>query len=394
MRAIMRTIISGALVAVVSALFSVSRAQEETGLVPLFNGRDLAGWVNVNCAPDTWSVRDGMIHSTGKPICELRTARMFENFILELEYQHLDAQGNAGVFIWGDALTARGQPFVRAIEVQVLDGRNTENYTSHGDVFAIHGARMTPDRPHPGGWMRSLPTERRARPAGEWNHYRITARNGTIKLAVNGKEVSGGYDITPRKGYIHLESEGGRVLYRSLRVKELPSSGALTPEQVAQADEGFVSIYNGVDFSGWQYPAGHAGHWVSKDWTIAYDGRSTAEDKDLWTEKSYGDLALIVDWRWMDDAVHAVAPLPIRFAGVELPGEGRNAVGRALLPIPSKDQWRRALVTKRGGRLTLVIDGQSVLQEMAVPELERPGRIALRHDGRAVEFANVFLKQF
>ena len=222
MRAIMRTITAAALAA--SLLLSPT-PQDEPGFVPLFNGRNLDGWVNVNCAATTWSVRDGMINSTGKPICELRTARMFENFILELEYQHLDPQGNAGVFIWGDALTAPGQPFVRAIEVQVLDGRNTDNYTSHGDVFAIHGARMTPDRPHPGGWMRSLPSERRARPAGEWNHYRITAQNGTLKLAVNGKEVSGGYDITPRKGYIHLESEGGRVLYRNLRVKELPPAG-------------------------------------------------------------------------------------------------------------------------------------------------------------------------
>ena len=224
MRSIMRTITA---VALAASLLLSSTPQDEPGFVPLFNGRNLDGWVNVNCAPTTWSVRDGMINSTGKPICELRTARMFENFILELEYQHLDPQGNAGVFIWGDALTAPGQPFVRAIEVQVLDGRNTDNYTSHGDVFAIHGARMTPDRPHPGGWMRSLPSERRARPAGEWNHYRITAQNGTLKLAVNGKEVSGGYDITPRKGYIHLESEGGRVLYRNLRVKELPPAAAL-----------------------------------------------------------------------------------------------------------------------------------------------------------------------
>ena len=138
------------------------RRQDETGFVPLFNGRNLDGWVNVNCAPDTWSVRDGMIHSTGKPICELRTARMYENFILELEYQHLDPQGNAGVFIWGDALTAPGQPFVRAIEVQVLDGRNTENYTSHGDVFAIHGA---PDdaRPSASGRVDAQPSHRAPR---------------------------------------------------------------------------------------------------------------------------------------------------------------------------------------------------------------------------------------
>ena len=378
--------------AVLGVMMMVLAPQEETGFVPLFNGRSLDGWVNVNCAPDTWTVRDGMIHSSGKPICELRTARMFENFILELEYQHLDPQGNAGVFIWGDALTATGQPFVRAIEVQVLDGRNTDNYTSHGDVFAIHGARMTPDRPHPGGWMRSLPSERRARPAGEWNHYRITGRNGTLKLAVNGKEVSGGYDITPRKGYIHLESEGGRVLYRNLRIKELPSEATLAPDQIAQTDEGFVSIYSGVDFTGWQFPKGHEGHWVAKDWVIAYDGRSAGEDKDLWTDKAYGDFSLILDWRWMDEAVHAVALLPIRFGGIDLPDEARNAIGSALVSSTAKGQWHRAIVTKRSGRLTIAVDGKIVLQNASVPGLDRSGRIALRHDGRSVEFASLFIK--
>ncbi len=321
--------------------------------MPLFNGRNLDGWVNVNCAPTTWSVRDGMINSTGKPICELRTARMFENFILELEYQHLDPQGNAGVFIWGDALTAPGQPFVRAIEVQVLDGRNTDNYTSHGDVFAIHGARMTPDRPHPGGWMRSLPTERRARPAGEWNHYRITALNGTLKLAVNGKEVSGGYDITPRKGYIHLESEGGRVLYRNLRVKELPPAPALPPDQIAQADEGFVSIYTGVDFSGWQYPKGHEGHWTSKDWVIAYDGKSEAAEKDLRTEKAFGDVSIIADWRSTSGSGSGDAADRDRGRGVARRGAGRNrssaldAAARRRVAARDPDQACRAPLTRR-----------------------------------------------
>ncbi len=32
----------------------------------LFNGKDLSGWVNVNTAPDTWSVKDGMIVCTRK----------------------------------------------------------------------------------------------------------------------------------------------------------------------------------------------------------------------------------------------------------------------------------------------------------------------------------------
>src|SRR6187200_1635687 len=109
-----------ALVLLVGAL-SIGAIQPEPGFVALFDGATLKGWVNINCAADTFGVREGMITSTGAPICEIRTDRMYENFVLELEYQHVKPLGNAGVFVWADALPARGQPFERAIEVQVLD---------------------------------------------------------------------------------------------------------------------------------------------------------------------------------------------------------------------------------------------------------------------------------
>ena len=79
--------------------------------VPLFNGKDLTGWHNINCAPGTWSVKDGAIHSTGAPICELRTERMYENFVLDVEWMHLTPKGNAGVFIWADPLPRAGSRF-------------------------------------------------------------------------------------------------------------------------------------------------------------------------------------------------------------------------------------------------------------------------------------------
>src|SRR5688572_25392452 len=88
---------------------------EEDGFTPLFNGRDLANWVNVNCAPDTWSVRDGVIACTGKPKGMLRTPRQYENFILELEWRHLRSGGNAGVFVWAAPGPALPKPFPRAI---------------------------------------------------------------------------------------------------------------------------------------------------------------------------------------------------------------------------------------------------------------------------------------
>jgi hypothetical protein len=140
MRAIMRTVLAVAL-----TLWLSPTPQDEPGFVPLFNGRDLTGWVNVNCAPTTWSVRDGMIYSTGKPICELRTTRMFENFVLELEYQHLDPQGNAGVFIWDRS--PHHQPFVRAIEVRILDGRHrSTRATASCRSWRAHDARPASTR--------------------------------------------------------------------------------------------------------------------------------------------------------------------------------------------------------------------------------------------------------
>jgi hypothetical protein len=51
--------------------------------VPLFNGRNLDGWVNVNCAPETWTVRDGMVICSGIPTGVLRTEKHYENYILE-----------------------------------------------------------------------------------------------------------------------------------------------------------------------------------------------------------------------------------------------------------------------------------------------------------------------
>jgi hypothetical protein len=206
---------------------------EKDAFVALFNGKDLSGWIPINVRPDTFVVRDGLIVCSGKPTGVMRTEKMYENFVLELQWRHLRAKGNAGLFIWSDGVIAPGTPFTRSIEIQILDGRNTPNYTSDGDVFAIHGAKMKPDRPHPAGWMRCLPSERRCKPSPEWNHYRVTCQNGVLQLAVNGKVVSGGSQCKPRKGYICLEAEGSEVHFRNIRIREFPSTNP-KPDEVAK----------------------------------------------------------------------------------------------------------------------------------------------------------------
>ena len=62
---------------------------DEEGFVPMFNGRDLSGWVNVNGAPSTFAVKDGEIITTGKPTGYLRTERQYENFVAEFDWMHV-----------------------------------------------------------------------------------------------------------------------------------------------------------------------------------------------------------------------------------------------------------------------------------------------------------------
>ena len=121
--------------------------------------------------------------------------------------------------------------------------------------------------------MRCLPSEWRAKPSPEWNHYRIICTNGVIQLAVNGKIVSGGSECKPRKGYICLESEGSEAHFRNIRIQELPSLNPPASE-VAPLDQGFLSLYTGVDLSRWKQEPGHQGHWQPKDWILDYDGKS------------------------------------------------------------------------------------------------------------------------
>ena len=416
---------------------------DETGFRPLFNGRDLSGWVPVQVAPGTFTVRDGMIGSTGVPTGVMRTDRHYENFILELEWKHLRSGGNAGLFIWSDPVTAPGQPFTRAIEVQILDGNDPNGmWTGHGDIFSIHGASMVPDRPHPGGWARCLPSEHRAKPAGEWNHYRVECRDGKISLAVNGKVVSGGSQCRPRRGYICLESEGSEAHFRNIRIKELPSSNP-PPGQVAELDRGFQSLYTGVDLRGWRIEPGHRGHWQPKDWILEYDGQSTAADKNLWTEREFGNFELIVDWRFTrkpepkkvpvlqpggdyalnpDGSRQTVEVLDAGDSGIYLRGVKKGEVNIWNWPIGSGEmwmyredkslpaeiragvtpkvradkplgQWNRFHITMRGDRVTIVLNGQTVIENAQLPGIPARGPIALQHHGDPIQFANLYVRE-
>ena len=81
-------------------------------------------FVNVNCKPDTWSQKDGIIVCNGNCNGGLRTQEPYTNFEMVMQWKHLRRSGNSGVFIWSpkkvlDQLQPGALP--QGIEIQILD---------------------------------------------------------------------------------------------------------------------------------------------------------------------------------------------------------------------------------------------------------------------------------
>lgn len=361
-------------VALTVLLTGQSLADDSEDFQDLFNGRDLTGWVHVNTAESTWKVQDGLLICSGKPIGELRTDRMYQNFILELEWRHMVPKGNAGVFVWADDITARGVPFHRSIEVQVLENAygNNQSHTTHGDIFPIHGARMKPINGR--GGSRAFPTEWRSKPSPEWNHYRIECRDGNISLAVNGEVVTRGTDCSPRKGYICLESEGGVVHYRNVRIRELPAT-PIKPEDVAIANRGFRCLYRGIDLTGWQ--ATGSG-WEAKNWVLSFAGEDTAS---LTTEERFEQAGFIFDFRLKSES---------RNATVEVCGFGIPIAGDGALGVQAKvGQWNRCEAIVHEGNVSLRVNGGVVELPAATTKV---GPVRLEADA-PIDFANIYVRE-
>ena len=361
------------------ALVSPAFAAEDDGFTSIFNGNDLSGWVNVNCAPETWGAKDGVLTCTGKPTGALRTEKQYENFIFQCEWRHLTSGGNAGVFVWASPISWPGVPFLRAIEVQVLDHGfgQSKSHTTHGDVFPIHGSTMVPFGRSNG--MRSFPSEERSKASPEWNHYRIEAKDGVLRLSVNGKEVSGGEKCDWRKGYLALESEGAPVEWRNLRLKELPSSGA-KPEESAPEAEGHRALYNGADLRGWTTESPE--RWKASDWRLIQTPGEGKELKPmvLKTVEEFGDCEIIFDYRLPKQAP-AEAEAIFNIRGTSIPYKA-NLQG----------EWTRAAITIKGTTATYSVGSER--ETKSLPALPTKGPIGLGgFGGTAIEFANIYVRE-
>ena len=198
-----------------------------------FDNEKTIKWTNVNTEDSTWNLNGEELICYGNPIGVVRSEKKYENFMLHVEWKHMEPGGNSGVFVWSNAIPGEKNRLPDGVEVQMLEldwvnlnkrnGKTPPIAYVHGELFGVGG--VTTDTDNPRG-SRSKSIENRCKGRGEWNTYDVVCVDGTIKLSVNGKFVNGISKSTQRVGYLCLEAEGAEIHFRNFKVVELPGGMA------------------------------------------------------------------------------------------------------------------------------------------------------------------------
>jgi hypothetical protein len=193
----------------------------EEGFVPLFNGKDLTGWVyGGKPAGKGYQVKDGVLFCTDGDGGNLFTEKEYGDFAFRFEFK-LEDSGNNGV---GIRAPLEGDAAYVGMEIQVLDDNGKE-----------WKGKLRPEQYH-GSIYDVVPAKQGAlKPAGEWNSEEIIAKGRQITVKVNGKTIVDANldDIKDEKvlkkhpglartaGHIGFLGHGSNVEFRNIRVKEL-----------------------------------------------------------------------------------------------------------------------------------------------------------------------------
>lgn len=183
--------------------------------IMLFNNSDFMGWklflpdedVDVNTV---WSVREGVIHCTGKPAGYMRTRYGFYNYMLHVEWRWPGEGGNSGVLLH---MSEPDKVWPKSIECQLMSG-------NAGDFYLIGG---TDFKEHRGIEGTRVPKQAASseKPLGQWNTYEIFCREDSIEVFVNGVLQNKATETTVKSGMICLQSEGTPIEFRNIYLKSL-----------------------------------------------------------------------------------------------------------------------------------------------------------------------------
>jgi HEAT repeat protein len=397
------------------------------GFVPLFDGRSLDGWKGLVADPPKrakmtpqertsaqavadaamrahWTVVDGVLAFDGKGE-SLCTVGDYADFELLADWK-IEKGGDSGFYL-------RGSP-----QVQIWDAE--ANPAGSGGLFDNEKGP-------------SQPLEKADRPVGEWNAFRILMIGERVTVYLDDKRV---VDDTVLENYwerdepiypsgqIELQAHGNPLWFRNVFIREIPRQAA-APLAVTDAGEGFTPLFDGRDLEGWTGQAG--GYVVEGGKIVVHPERGGG---NLYTAKEYADFVLRFDFKLNPAANNGLgirAPLEgdAAYVGMELQIlEDGSPVYWGLQPyqyhgsiygvVPARrgvlrpvGEWNSEEVTVKGRRVTVVVNGRTVvdadIDEASAagtmdgkehPGLKRAsGHIGFLGHGSVLELRNIRIKE-
>jgi hypothetical protein len=233
---------------------------------------------------------------------------------------------------------------------------------------------------------------------------------------------------------LSLDDFAGLIAF--LESCKAPPSGAAADNETRA---GSRPIFNGRDLSGWKVDDENRGHWLVREGVLFHDGVAG----DLWTEESFGDFTLSLEWRFPDQPTWQDHPL-IGPDGWEVQDDrGRTVTQRTLdagdsgvflrgfrkaqanlfcYPVGSGEvweyrtdpnvseevrrgvtprrqadrplgEWNRMAVTLVGDRMTVDLNGHRVIDQAQLPGVPARGPIGLQHEHGTLEFRNLSVRE-
>jgi hypothetical protein len=359
--------------------------------LPLFNGRDLAGWHTM--PGGNWEVKDGAILGTS-PASEpkhgmLVTDKTYRNFILQATFKVV--RGNSGLYFRSEQ--TGGATGVKGFQAEV------DNSNDVGGIYETGGR----------GWVRRPDHKQTAAIAkpGDWNTITVRAIGADYTVLLNScQTVSFTDDRGRREGHIGLQLHGGQdmeVLFKDITVLELPDDAA------------FVPLLTGTDLSGWQT----TGNWIPEEpHGVRLDPRKgeggwRRYHHYITTARPYGNFILDLEFKYAkggntgvflrvgDPKNHVDSGFEVQILDTfgKSPVGHHDCGGIIATAAPSKNmakpagEWNRYVITCVGSHLQVEFNGERVidldLSTSAMKSRPLVGLIGFQDEGKPVSYRNV-----